>query len=134
MEAKARKGLIIGVIVVVAVIIVGWQVAKKLRPIEYEIKDAKITKLDIAARSAAIEFVHPKTGLVTAVETTSIPDDCPVEINGRPAQLSDLRVGDVCNVRGMVHADRTVVPLWVHVTRPSGTASQPATTQAAEPG
>lgn len=111
---------------------IGWQVAKLARPREYELKSATITKLNTATRSGEIEFIHPKSGRTQKVSAQHIPEDCEVLINGQPAELSDVQVGDTVAVRGLVYPDYTVEPRWVRVTR-QAPQSQPAATQPATP-
>jgi hypothetical protein len=63
--------------------------------------EATITFVDPSARRASIETTHPKSG--AAVEVNGeVPPECTITINGQPADLADLRVGDSAVVRGRV--------------------------------
>lgn len=104
--------------------LVTWEALGWAAPREYEVPSATVTKLDLAKRTAEIEFVHPKNGRMIAV-AGSIPRDCTIYIDDKLAQLDDVRVGDSVAVRGMIYADHTVRPNWVRVKRGLA-ATQPA--------
>ena len=128
MTPKARKAILLVVIGVVVLAAVWWQVWRQTRPRIYLLKAATITKLDPLARTAEIEFTHPKSGRTMRVPS-SIPADCQIYINDTPATLTDLRVGDSVSGQVVIYYDQSVKPNWVRVKRPaadSAPASAPA--------
>lgn len=109
---------------------VGLYARKLARPREFELKSATITKLDFERRGdeivvahGEIEFVHPKSGQKMTVSGV-IPADCPIQVNGEPGRLAELRIGDRIAVRGTLALDRSIRPQWVSVQRDVA-ASQP---------
>lgn len=129
MTSKLNKSMTIGGIVVVLIGLLVWQAIRMTRPRQYTLENATITRLDLATREGEIEFVHPKSGRTIPV-TGQIPPDCPITIDGKPADLADVRVGDKVSVCGLIYVDYSLKPLWVHVTR-TGATSQPTTSPAA---
>jgi hypothetical protein len=108
------------------VALLGWQLVRLTRPRPFTIKSAKITKLDVAARSGEIEFTHPKSGCPTTVEARNIPPECEITVEGRPADVTALRVGDTVAVSGTFYPrDQSARPQAIHVTR-----SRPSTESA----
>jgi hypothetical protein len=64
--------------------------------------EAVITFVDVENREAAIETTHPKSG--AAIELSGeVPPQCAITINGQPAKLADLEIGDQVVVRGYTH-------------------------------
>lgn len=63
-----------------------------------------IRTLDVATRQASVEVIVPATG-VTRELHGEVASDCAIEIDGKPATLADLRVGDAVEVRARI--DRT---------------------------
>jgi len=119
-----KSALIVAVLAVGAVGAVTWRAAHWARPRQYELKAAVVTQLDVQARRGEIEFVHPKSGRTMTVAAEHIPENCEILVNGRPATLADVRVGDAVAVRGLINPlDGSVQPEWVHVTRPADTAA-----------
>ncbi|MFH1747115.1 MAG: hypothetical protein ABIG44_08735 [Planctomycetota bacterium] len=84
-----------------------------------------ITALDVSSRTATLEFVHPKSGRTITLEG-SVPLDCDIRIDDRPADLADLRVGEEASVGGAIHGDMSVTANWVRISR--ATVSDPTTT------
>lgn len=128
MTSRARKVILLVAIGVVVLAAVGWQVRRLTRPRTYLLKAATITKLDPQARTAEIEFTHPKSGRTMRVPGL-IPADCQIYINDTPATLTDLQVGDSVSGQVVIHYDQSVTPTWVRVKRPvadSAPASAPA--------
>lgn len=66
-----------------------------------EFGSGTITAIDSAARLASIEVVIPSTG-ATRELTGTIPDRCLIEIDGKTAALSDLRVGERVSVAARI--------------------------------
>ena len=140
MTQAAKRGLLIGVVVVAVVTVVAWRVVRLVpRAHVHTIDGATIIALDPERRTAEIEFIHPRSGLPRQVKGV-IPEGCPIYLNGEPAVrgLAELRVGDTGSVCGVMHPDQSIEAQWVRLTRPAtpsqptSASSQPATTQAAD--
>jgi len=85
-----------------------------------------ITKVDYASRKGSLKFVHPKTN--DAIEVPGeIAPDCVIEIDGKPAQITDVRVGDSAIVRASVRSGNVIVSGLKIIRAP---ASQPAAAHA----
>lgn len=130
----AKKTLVlVGLGVVVAGVVL-WQVLRMTRPRPFTVRSARIAALDVATRSGEIEFIHPKSGRRTTVTARNIPPDCEITIDGRPADVSELRVGDAVAVRGLFYPyDQSARPQAVYVTRTSP-VTQPTTNREAGRG
>ena len=126
MKPVATKGLLLALLGVIVVGGIAWQVWRLSRPRIYTLKFATITKMDAAQRTGEVEFVHPKSGQTMRVTAANIPAECEVSINGAPAMLADIRVGDTVSVHGTLYADQSVKPDWIRVKRSTDT-TQPAT-------
>ena len=88
-----------------------------------------IVSLDVAARKATVEAVDPANGN-TRDYVGSVPLDCPITLNGKPAKLEDLKIGDRARVRvrsdrkaPKVDGKRPVIAEMIDVTRKEGAAS-----------
>jgi hypothetical protein len=127
---KVWLGVVLGIVVLAGSGFYAWRATQ---PRHYELKRAKIVKLDVAARTGEIEFVHPKSGRTMTVAAHVIPPTCEITIDGQPAALTDVRVGDTVAVGGLIHADYSVDPQWVHVTRGGADTQPTASTTASEP-
>ena len=124
MTTTARKTLVLVGLGVVVVALLGWQITRLTQPRPFSIQSARITKLDVAARSGEVEFVHPKSGRLTTVTARNIPPDCEVSIDGSRADVSELRVGDAAAVSGLFYPwDQSARPQSIHVTRPAPATS-----------
>lgn len=128
---KNRKAALLIVLAVAVIAGVGVYARRLAQPREFEIKSATITKLDferrgdeITAARGEIEFVHPKSGQTMTVAGV-IPSDCPIQVDGAPGRLADLRVGDRIAARGTLGLDRSIRPQWVRVQPPTATAPSP---------
>lgn len=89
-----------------------------------------IKRIDPAARRAVVELTHPKTGQTLEIEG-SVPPECDIQIDGRPARLDELRAGEMATVEAVMGRDASLSANWVRVTRaPGPPASRPATTDA----
>lgn len=133
MKSSAKKGLLLAILGVVVVGGVAWQAWRMAKPRAYTLKSATITKMDAERRTGEVEFVHPKTGQTMRVTAANIPPECEVRINGVPATLADVRVGDTVAVHGTLYYDQTVKPDWVRVTRPvAATQTAPASAPAGD--
>ncbi len=134
-SAKRIRFIVILALVLVAGIVT-WRVARPKPGNIRQLNDATITRIDAGAGAAEIEFVHPKTGQTMRLSATVGPN-CSITLDGKPATIRDLRVGDKIDVRGVVKKDffgASVEPQQVTVRRgntatpAAATASQPAAT------
>lgn len=57
-----------------------------------------VVAVDPAARTAKLEMIDPANGATRQFDG-AIPETCTITLNGRPAALADLRVGDAVQVR-----------------------------------
>jgi hypothetical protein len=116
-------------LVIVCVAAVGWETVRRIGRAQIRTVEGTIVQIDAATRQGAIEVVHPKTGKLLRIEGF-VPPDCDIQIDGQPAGLGDLRVGEKARVEGTIHPDLTIIANWVRVSRQDATsASQPAATQ-----
>ncbi|GEM_PF-2333200 len=120
------------VLVAAGLAAIGWQAMRLTRPREGVLRLATVTKLDVASRSGEISFVHPRSGQPMTIAAEHIPAECEITVDGRPATLADVRVGDTVSAGGLIYPDHTVSPRWLHVTRATST-TRPAP-QAGEAG
>lgn len=123
MEPAARRISIVVALGVIVVAVVAWKTVQAMQPRAFELATATVTKLDVEKRTAEIEFVHPKSGR-TMKATGSVPRDCSITIDGEPATLADIRVGDVGSL-GAIGRGYSVEADWVRIRRQQAT-SQPA--------
>jgi hypothetical protein len=125
MSQSAKKTVVVGAIVVVVLAVAGWRVSRLRQPPRVrELAGVTITMLDVAKQTAEVEFVHPKSGRTIRLSGTMAPG-CQIFIDGQPARLADVRVGDVATVHGTVYPDYSVQADLVRVTR-AGPSTQPA--------
>lgn len=137
---KRRVGIaIVGVVVIAGV----WGTVKwrgtgwVTRTVE-----GTIVELDPATRRATLEVIHPKTGEPIRIPGR-VPPECSLEIDGAPARLADLRIGDTAKVRGSIGVSKQISVEWVKVFRTRSPndangpglapATAPATTSTADP-
>ncbi len=127
---KIRIG--VGIIGVVLVLVIGSKMRSSDKPKEREI-EGTITAVNVSLRTASVEFVHPKTGQTMTI-SSEIPPDCDIQIDGKPAQLEDVRVGESARVVGTMQKDKSVTVRAVRITRTTGTvpAAAPATRPAGD--
>jgi len=131
MTQRKRMRVLAGLVGLAVVIALGAIVAhRSLQPIEREI-DGTIAEIDLESRTAALEFTHPKTGQTMTIRG-EVPADCDIRIDGRPATLRDLRIGERISVHGQISMGRRVTALAVRVSRgeqpgPSSGPAPPAT-------
>jgi hypothetical protein len=122
-----QKVLIAAVLGVIVVGAVAWNASRALRTGTFDLETAKVVSLDVDKRTAEIEFIHPKTGR-TMKATGTVPPDCDIAIDGKPASLADVRIGDVGSLRAVSHG-KSVEARRVRIRRAtsnSAPASQPA--------
>lgn len=124
MPKPTRKRLLIatgGIVVILAAVCIVVALCVPHEQVRTVI--GTITHINLATRTATIEFIHPKSGRTLAIDGTA-PPDCDIRIDGQPAQLTDLRIGEEVEVEGTIHGDMTITANWVRVAR----AGRPATT------
>ncbi len=133
MSTGTRRVLILAIIGVVFVAGLAISVVRRMPKEKTVTITGRITKLDVASRAASIQFVHPKSGK-TMTADGQVPLDCDLQIDGKPARIEDLRVGDEGEVKGTLHRDYSVTASWVRVTRqPPTTTSAPTATGPSRP-
>ena len=118
----------LAVAVVGAVIVLGaasWIASSKANKPPRE-RRGIITKVDYASRRGSLKFVHPKTNDSIEVEGEITPD-CAIEIDGKPGQITDVRVGDNAVVRVSVRSGSVIVS-GLKISR--APATQPAAARA----
>lgn len=93
--------IVVGIAVVVLLV---WQ--QFAGPVTQE-GDGTITAIDAAAGEASMEITDPANGKTREYKGRISPA-CVITINGKPAKVEDLCVGDRVHVR--VTIDRTVRP------------------------
>jgi hypothetical protein len=123
--AKSRVW-IIAVIVIVIAVLAGLRSMAVAPSHEGQ---GTITALDLAARRATVEAVDPANGRKRDYVGT-VPQECPITINGKPAKLEDLRVGDLARVSvrsdrkaEKINGKRPMIANWIKVTRKEGATS-----------
>lgn len=122
---RNRKLTTLGLVAAVAAVLcVQALVQRAAGPAKHEAKGT-ILSIDTANRRAVLEVIDPANG-ATRQFHGAIAENCAITINGMPATLADLRVGDVAQVRarserGPSVSDRDqrslIVAEFVHVTR-----------------
>lgn len=128
MSPTARKALLLTILGAAVLGGVAWQIVRAIpTPRVRTLANARITHIDAAARAAEIEFTHPRSGKVTRLNGVLKPDG-QVFVDGEPATIADVRVGDLVEVKGMVIPPDRVEAEWVRVTR-SPSTTRPAATQ-----
>ncbi len=70
-----------------------------------EMGNGTIRSLDPVKRQASVEVILPATGTTRELQGDIAPD-CAIEIDGKPAALADLRVGDSVQVRARIDRSR----------------------------
>jgi hypothetical protein len=80
---------------------------------------ATLTQIDLAQRTATVQFIHPRSGETISLKGM-VSADCSVEVDGRPAALADLVIGDRAWVQGVISRNDTVsaVRVWVYRKEP----------------
>lgn len=125
MTGSNRTIRIAAFVVIAAVVVICGYGYRMMRPIEREVS-GRIVAIDAASRRAELEFAHPKTGQIIRL-AGDVPPDCEVRIDGRPAELADLRPGDNVVVFGSLYRlTGSVTAKWVRATR--NTATSPVAT------
>jgi len=113
------------IIAIVAILVVGGVfVGIKKRDDQKLAKQTPgtITAIDLATGKATIEIVIPQTGEKQPY-TSKIPSNCEITINGKPAKLEDVQVGD----RVIIDRIGTKKIKAVHIERAGATATSPPT-------
>ncbi len=116
--------VLIGVVVGVARQFVG---GKRVYTVE-----GVITYLEPETRMAGFEFKHPRDGSLRE-KTAKVPADCEILLNGKPAEMKDLKVGDRGKVVGSwTKRTKELIPLSVRINR-EGASPQPSTSASTQP-
>jgi hypothetical protein len=126
--ARRHKALLLTLVVVVVLAAVAYQVYRSIpRARVGQIDAATVTAVNPEQRTAEIEFTHPRSGRLIRLKGTLAPAG-QLLIDGEPAPLAELRVGDRVAVRGTLYPDYTVTAEWVRVQRSptSAPAAAPA--------
>ena len=86
--------VIIGILVVLMTIVavLGRRSGSEAKPV-----NGVMTYVDAAKRLGAAEILDPRTNVQREM-LGEFPPDCVITINGEPAELSDVRVGDKVKV------------------------------------
>lgn len=130
MTNSARKMVVLVLVGIVVVVSLGIGVVRRMTDMQVRTISGTIMSIDVQARTASIEFVHPKTGRTLQIDGT-VPPGCDISIDGRPASMEDLRVGEQAEVEGTIHRDMTISVNWVRVSRTRNSSStQPTSTPA----
>jgi hypothetical protein len=131
MAVASRTRLII-VVLAIVVVVLGSVIAHRVLRGEVRTITGTVARIDLRTRIASIELVHPKTGRRLQIDG-AVPPDCDIRIDGEPARLSDLRVGEQATVEGVIHWNGSISANWVHVIRAADSdPAPPATTQPSE--
>lgn len=117
-----RPRNIVIAVVAVAIIVVAVVVVRRFTAV-HDVKGT-ITYLDPARRVASVEVIDPANGKTREFRGFAA-DDCVVIINGQPAQLTDLRLGDTAQIRVRVERKPLDSPEVLALA-----ATQPATDEA----
>lgn len=122
-DAKAEhsfggKALIVILLVVGVAVVVPMFRGPELHEVR-----GTITNIDLTARRATLRYVDPATGTVREV-TGDVPESCGITVNGKPAELSDLTVGDVAKAQALIEdrerdgkKEKCIVAEELHVDR-----------------
>ncbi len=79
--------------------------------------DGTITYIDLSSRSAGLEYDSPRNGQLREI-AGKIPEDCDILLNGSPATLDDLRVGDRASIKVLWDTEKAQLQtVAVSVTR-----------------
>jgi len=116
-RSRAAAVCVAAVVVVGGVFAVRYLVLSRDRLLTLQ---GTITRLDSETRRVSIEFAHPRNGKHVEF-AREVPPDCEIQINGQPAQLSDLRAGDTARVKAIWNKHtKQGKPLSVEVSRATG--------------
>lgn len=90
---KAMPVLVGAIVVLVTVVaVLGRRSGSEAKPV-----NGVMTYVDAAKRLGAAEILDPRTNVQREM-LGEFPPDCVITINGKPAELSDLRIGDKVKV------------------------------------
>ncbi|MDX2201097.1 MAG: hypothetical protein SF069_19250 [Phycisphaerae bacterium] len=84
-----------------------------------------LMSLDVAARTAKIEVVLPKNGKRITL-SAEVPADCEIYVDGVPAAMSEIRVGDRGEAEGVIYRTGKLIAKRVAVTRSTAGATTSA--------
>jgi hypothetical protein len=98
-QVTRARPVLIGAIVLVVIVVIVQGVLSSMSGTETV--DAVLTHVDVSKRLAAAEILDPRKNLRTDM-LGEVPPDCTITINGAPADLSDLQVGDDARITAIV--------------------------------
>ncbi len=121
--------------ILIGVIVLALIVLKVTGPRDYTLPSAKVVAIDANTRTGTVEFVERKSGK-TITARAVVPDDCEIKIDGQPATINDVHLGDKISAYVTYYwFSGRAVAHWVHVdrTRSAVPASGPAAASASAP-
>lgn len=96
--SRASAYVAAGVVVLLSLFAYGLRLVEpRVRELE-----GRIERIDVATRQAALELRHPRTGTLIRA-SGAVEADCVIEIDGRNAELAELRPGDRIRVTVEFH-------------------------------
>lgn len=113
-----------GGLVVVAILWSAFHV--RTTTVKRELEGGKVISLDPETRTGTLEYIHPESGQRIELSGT-IPPGTEILINGEPATLEEIEVGELVTVEGRIDHKRNITVNWIHVDRESP-ATTPSTT------
>ena len=120
--SKRRMWIGIGGMLLLATLAIG-QVWRATQPRRVQ-GAGRITHLDLPARRATLEITHPKSGKTMEL-AGQMADDCVIRIDGRPARLEDLQVGEIIQVEALLYSGEKIVATSI-LARRAGPATPSA--------
>jgi hypothetical protein len=119
-KRKTRPVLAAAAVVILLAAWLGYKINKRTHVVR-EISGT-VLSVDPDERTASIEFIHPRTGKAFQL-TGHVPETCDITIDGKPATLRDIRVGDVVRAQGALANDKTITVNWARIQRAANTAT-----------
>lgn len=101
-QLRKAKPVLIGAGVILILMIVALTLSSEEGE---EPVNGVLTHVDLSKRLAAAEILDPRTNFRREL-LGEVPADCVITINGAPASLSDLRVGDKVAVTASVMEEK----------------------------
>lgn len=135
---STRNRLIIGLVGVFVIVGAGISyVIRMQRPIQRDGIEGTIVKIDVAARTATLEIIHPKTGKPINI-TGEVAPDCVILRDGQQITMADLEPGEAIDASGLLYPlTQRIVATRVEVVPPetddadAATDTTPATEKSA---
>jgi hypothetical protein len=115
-----RVRLVIGIVgLIVVAVAAGYFALPGFKPKERTFT-GKVLKIDYEHRTAVLEIFRKRSGTNFEMQV-DIPAGVPLTIDGRPATLDELTVGDALDIEVLVTGRTTFEPRAVHVLRDATT-------------